>query len=393
MHAFLNLKVLILIGICQFDLLAGPLLVIKAPVADLVSQPLGEAGDNLSQVRSKYAGLSAGWRKSKSECLREHQGLFNEQVEMIDENEFEVCVSLKNCQGLDPEEISVWGLRENFTKVDELVQNAIPAAIDYAQRKVNVLEPVASLVLPFYDSVTKQIYSAGTRFKVVEVGEAQVRVELFDYVTGCCCQTLIPRASCYLSKAGADVESCIADFVMILRNWAQPCSDGQVVPFNWGGCSFIGRYLDLACQSYDRAHLENSNIHTGFDASGLVLRASQICGIPYYCRNSAKAANVLTQLPVGQLPVNGDIIATKGFIVVVSDVAANKLIRAAGVSTGYGRVVENTLQELFDGICTYQDLVNKIEAGEPVKCLNRLGEVRAEFNDLKIFSMQSAWKQ
>ena len=96
------------------------------------------------------------------------------------------------------------------------------------------------------------------------------------------------------------------------------------------------------------------------------------------------------QIEQARLPKAGDILGAigKGLIVVVSDVENNKIVRAAGVSAGYGYVVENNLNELFLGINSYRELVDCIYTGKEISLIGINGEHRGNLDNLKIYEIR-----
>jgi len=90
-----------------------------------------------------------------------------------------------------------------------------------------------------------------------------------------------------------------------------------------GGVSFRAKQSLINCKNITNRPKANQEIaYSGFDASGLILRAAQIAGLPYFYKNSTTAlANLHAVLPA-RLPKEGDILGAvgKGLIVVVSDI-------------------------------------------------------------------------
>lgn len=367
--------------------------VVAVPVADLVSQQIGSDCYCASQARDKYAQIPASWQQSSKECLRVHQVIFNELVDVVNETDFELEVAIKNSYYGPGDLQTLWALKENFVFCDQTNLAAIPAPINYQQGYIPANSRVVTLKSSFYDFITGQLYSAGTRFCCLEVESLHAKVLINNFKTGMPAKTYIPLCFCHILYPDMTINTKKADFVDILQSWARIVQKNQkyAVPFVWGGVSFRSKASLINCKNVvNRPKSAKELAYSGFDASGVILRAAQIAGLPYFYKNSTTALANLHQVAPARLPKVGDILgaAGKGFIVVVSDVENNQFIRAAGVSAGYGYVVENNLNELFLGINTYQQLVNCINFGEPITLIGVNGEHRGKLDNLKIYEIR-----
>src|SRR5690606_17679975 len=112
---------------------------------------------------------------------------------------------------------------------------------------------------------------------------------------------------------------------------------------------------DSSLYHYDK---DTSATKSGFDCSGVIARATQICGIPYFCKNTATIPHCLKPLQKEQELHNGDLILIRGHVMIVFDVAKNLLIEARGYTHGYGKLQEIPINQVFEGIQTYKDLTD-----------------------------------
>jgi len=394
MHIILNQKnyLLVLLFSC-LGLQAYREAVVICPVVDLASSSLGNDCNTSAQVRAKYGAIPASWQDSSRECVRVHQLLFNEVVDVISETKYELEVHIKNAYYGSHETETLWALKDGFVFCDQINLVGVPASINYKQKHIPAATSVVGLKMPFYDFITGKLYSAGTRFCCLETESLHAKILIHNFETGELCQTYIPLYFCHLLYPDLTLNTKRADFVDILQSWARIVQKNgkYAVPFVWGGASFRAKQSLINCKNITNRPKANQEItYNGFDASGLILRAAQIAGLPYFYKNSTTAlANLHPVLPT-RLPKEGDILGApgKGFIVVVSDLANNKLIRASGVSVGYGYVVENSLNEVFLGINTYQELVDCIKCGKSLTLIGANGEARGVLDNLIVYEIR-----
>lgn len=396
MRVFLNKLLLTLVLLSGMQALGYRQVVVAVPVTDLVAQPLGDQCLDLLQVRANYAQVSPSWVHKSTECLRVHQALFNEVLDVLEETSYELKVAVKNCFYGDQAQVDgLWAQKEHFAYCDQMDLSGVPAPVEHKNKKIDtgVDHRVITLRMPFYDFNTGCLYSAGTRFCCVDLTAGHCAILLNNYSTNQLNKTYIPIYFCQLGSDYANQQSQINNFVSLVRDWAYiDATNPQAIPFVWAGTSFCAKQSLINCHNIvGRAKLAQERCYTGFDASGLVLRAAQVCGIPYFYKNTTTAFANLRALPAGCLPANGDLICAPGFIAVITDVVNHKLVRAVGAGAGYGYVVETSLNEAFLNINSYQELVTAISAGEPVVCIGSRGEVRTTFNNLKICGLNCLW--
>jgi len=128
---------------------------------------------------------------------------------------------------------------------------------------------------------------------------------------------------------------------------------------------------------------------TGLDCSGMIARAAQICGIPYFYKNTTIIERFLTPLAKGNKPIPGDIIWIPGHVMVVADFINNTLIEVRGYKHGYSKIHEIPLNEEFKGINTYHDLTNAYHNNKAIIRLDSSGNERETITSLKLLQLTS----
>lgn len=127
-------------------------------------------------------------------------------------------------------------------------------------------------------------------------------------------------------------------FVKLLRSWTH--LNNGVIPYVWGGCSFIGTSNDRGFS--ETIHIQNDkpaysftktdcteSPKTGLDCTGLIALAAQIAGIPYFLKNSTTITQHLQQIKKDQPFEEGDIIWIDRHAMVISNIKKIFLLRRA----------------------------------------------------------------
>jgi len=387
------------------------------PVADLLTAPMATYRLN-SDTKQAYKEIPLSWVETKRVCPRDHQLLFNEIVNIIDENEDEYCLEIPQSFYETPTEefphFTYWTLKSNISKLTDLLPSAlltIPLPISWAKQNIeDANQNVVTLKFPYYDATTNKTYSAGTRFSSAHArAQTRVIVSLIDDPSGDKKTTRIATSNCACHADESDLETYkpstekIHDFVNLLRAWANR-AEGYI-PVVWGGCSFIHTYNDAikiseqptttlegTTLAYWASTHQTAGVHTGFDASALILRAAQICDMPYYYKNTLTAERHLQQLAPSDTLSEGDLIWIPGNLAVVSDVAENKVIALLGYWSGYGRVFETTVDKLFDSITTLDQLRQAALTKEKLTLVT-LNDKTLDISTMKFLRMESIWEQ
>jgi len=399
----------------HFPLFSIQKAIINVPIADLIGQQITTIIPDASAEHS-YASIAVckGHIPSAIACPRLHQLLYNDIVEVISTTEEEMCIQITHAYYLIPQTTTpqnvYWTLKKNLTLLDDLTAHGIalshiPAPIDFSDKNhSNLKNPtIVTLIEPHKDSTTNMTLSAGTRLVKVPPSHKKktsaIEVFAIDYVHMKLHTIKIPYHKCVIFDTTKTKDERITDFVSLLKKWSHPKQG--VIAYVWGGTSFTqpiqsnfkeviktGHNGDYSFFEYEKDTRSPKN---GFDCSGVVLRAAQICGIPYFCKNTTTIAQCLSPLTPDQPLQAGDLILIKGHVMIVSDITKNLLIEARSYGHGYGKLHEIPINQMFEGINTYGDLMNTYLRKKSVNVKDKDGKVRGTFSMVQLFSMKSTW--
>lgn len=309
-------------------------------------------------------------------CRRSHQGLFNEVVTIVQEQTDEVQVSFSNIiYGFDEqtkEPLSTfWVQRKQLLFLRELEsQGADLSVFPPPQGLFSRL----TLMLRF----PWQKYSVGTRFVRVPAydTETEYGVRLFDTNKHRAFITKIPRDRA-LIESKLDPQAGRKLFVKLandLLDYVQALPGGtKVIPYVWGGSSCISFSEDTKMSNDGQCWVrpEVSGMYTGYDCSELVWRLASMSGVKHPYKTTLtlwEQGHVLT--PDEQVE-DGDLIVIPGHVMIVSNKEKNEIIHARGYQSGYGSVHRVSLENLFQGITTYDQLVDAYARHEQLGLLQR----------------------
>ncbi len=395
---------------------------IVVPIADLLTQPI--TSYNLAHTAQEaYQKIPISFGEAKKDiaiCPRVHQALFNEVVMVHQEEGDEVEIAILNAFYTLPRpsdytsdfsekpQTRYWMLKKNIITFEQLkLQNVstayVPRPIECNTKNLTWCNRnTIALKMPFYDPVTKKTYSAGTRFVCVpSINRNCFTTFVYNDETHTFNATTIPVHLC--ATPGIRTHAArIADFVSLLRSWMH--TDNGFIPLVWGGCSFGQRcYNDHFNQKsveqpsgdiYNYWSLPEctTSPHSGFDASGFIVRAAQICGIPYFFKNSTTCAHHLKSIESPAQVREGDIIWVPGGLLVISNIKNNLIISSFGYQYGYGKVLEAPLEDVFEGIHTYDELINAYFNQEPIFTKKADGSISRTIESWKILRLASVWE-
>lgn len=389
------------------------LAVVCVPVADLVGSPLDVVHPVFGTTiidrynRLPYCGVGAHGGVA---CPRVHQLLFNEVVTVLSLHEHQACIAIPQVfyithNNTEPQNI-YWTLKSNIMPFSELKQssasNIIPTPINFAMPTNQIKTKILVLSLPFYDKSLRMTFSAGTRFIINEEKNTAdaYAVYIVSPKTRNAQIHFIPTHFGIVQKESSQQEA-VNIFLSLVRTWA---TKGNI-PYVWGGCSFCTEIADNAFQevkaplsptvesTYFIRPAEKEKVKTGFDCAGLVARAAQLAGIPYFYKNTLTLSSHLDEMSHNQPLQEGDLIWFSGHVMIVNDLQKNTLIEARSYTSGYGIVHEIPLASVFKGITTYSQLINACEQRKPLVRLNRIGEEVETIKRFKLLKMASAWKK
>ncbi len=390
---------------------------VVVPVADLLGAPIKTFGI-APTVKESYQNIAlcGGKNNSSQGCPRIHQALFNEEVEIISLNEGkngddgEVCIAYEPVffitHTLHKPQNLFWTSAKNIKllatlKKKNVLLEHIPATPSFKSHAHEQNFPTIVLKKPFFDASLNLTFSAGTRF-VIDTSNGDEKNYLafvLDTITLSERLTPIPKnyAVPVVAKAPQEAIRC---FVALLKEWAH-CPHGQIA-YVWGGCSF-----SQCCPEHDFTETEINNNgktatvcicsscnvcpQTGPDCAGLILLAAQICGIPYFFKNTYTLAHYLKPLRHHDTLHEGDLIWIPGHVMVVSDIKNNLLIEARGYSHGFGIVHEIPLSKVFAGIHTYEHLKHAYANQSHLARMNKQGVIVENIKHCKLLRLSSAW--
>lgn len=392
------------------------------PVADLVGEPIKIFGlaktnrESYDKIAISYVDMRKNNIDSSYGAPRLHQLLFNEVVDIISEikaardDDDEVCITIESAffvtsQVKKPQSI-FFTKKKNLLSFEKLAaQNLssefIPDGLSFKNPQNKIAKPTIGLIKPFFEPISQQTYSVGTRFiyDPQQKTDTDFTVHIFDRSSTSFKITHIPKEFAqeiiFESK-----EDAIACFLTLLKSWAH-CKG--IIPYVWGGYSYTHCSPDLGFKEVER-YLANGTkviIHerpnltkkplTGFDCAGIILRAAQLCGIPYFFKNTYTLAHYLKSLGIGDHLHEGDLIWIKGHVMIVSDIANNKLIEARGYDHDFGYVQEIPLEKVFKGFKTYKQLLHAYHQHEPLIRLNKSGKPVENIDSFKLLKLKSVW--
>lgn len=369
------------------------------PIADLIGYSMKNA--------KKYEELPYDGKPII--CPRLHQLLFNEVVEIIAESGQEVKIRTPQTffitHANKKPHTTYWTLKSNLIDFETLKKKGIntttiPQPIDFHAPNHNLSDKnIITLTAPFYDKTTKQTFSAGTRFKKVKKGNKRsVPVYMYDQKTESIKTIRIPQSICFNNTAQTKEEK-IKTFVQTVQKWA---NIDDFIPYVFGGSSFTStkkgnftkkqKKIKGANISFFMWEQEQIKAKAGLDCSGLILRGAQLCGIPYFFKNTTTLAHYLSPIGKTEKISAGDLICISGHVIIVSDVEKNLLVEARAYSPGYGKVHEIELNKVFKGIRSYHDLRKAYFDKKTLYRLDKNGNVTDKFPQFKLLKMASVWE-
>lgn len=327
---------------------------------------------------------------------RAHQALFNEVGEVLKEKDDAVCIALSNViyknKSASDELSTFWAPRASLLLFDDTVDETLfPAPLSPEYFKKPMSGDVLVVTMPFHDRVTKKIYSAGTRFtRSHKDTDKFYGITLYHAKHKKKVLSRVPKEHAHIEVV-VSCENAQKELVKLLYSWANLSHD--VVPYVWGGSSFIytQKAGKFSVDQHARVTYNGATPATGYDCSELILRAAQICGIPYFCKVTFVIPEHLRLLRTSDDLVEGDILWNPGHVMVVGNIERNEIVESRGYNTGYGKVQVIELNKLFPEIATYDDLKKKYFNKEPFKLVRKDGSFYQNITDFRIFKLASLW--
>lgn len=308
-------------------------------------------------------------------CPRAHQALFNEIAECHECQDENIKVTFPQViYGYDEQTQTVrntfWGHAQDMiplTQLSSSMKNSIPPS-EYAQA------PTIVLTYPW------NYYSMGTRFIHVRENDTKDSYAIIhpNFETNSSYLDFVPHEDAIEEVANTPVQARNL-FVTLINNIIDRVQKEphQVIPYAWGGSSFVQLYEDEAFYQQDGAwhRKEKNDPYSGYDCSEFVMRMAKIAGISFPWKTSTAIERGLKKLSASDQLKDGDIMWVPGHVMIVSNIKNNELIEARSYSVGYGCVHRLKLENCFENVKTYADLLEHYCNNKPVRFKNKAGDI------------------
>lgn len=382
--------------------------VVIVPVAELVGEPFKITKSSNHDIEHLYENLPlCGGKNPAIACPRIHQLLFNEQVSIIKEAADQVQIEIPNLyfvtgNNKKPHNL-YWTLKKNVRSLQECLQHTkdeacFPKPIDFSNPFTMHDPAIVTLKFPYFIPALNISFSAGTRFVLAQETKQAYQINIFDPIMHDVKKIELPKKICFTSQNYSPAQR-IEEFVNLLRSWAHQTNG--IIPYVWGGASFThicmnDSFNEIAVQGTNKStyYTRPNNepiIRNGFDCTNLTSRAAQICGIPYFLKNSVTIKRELSPLVNNESINEGDLIWVPGHVMVVADLKRNTLIEARHYAHGYGKVQEIGLEKVFKNIKTFDDLRAAYQQKKSLERIDKDGAVRDIFKEFSIFPLAQVW--
>ncbi|MEX0940731.1 MAG: hypothetical protein WDZ41_05195 [Candidatus Babeliales bacterium] len=377
------------------------------PVADLLGQPMKQL--DAKNISKAYQSIPICGKKGTYACPRIHQLLFNEVVTILEEKNNEVRIQLPNLFFQTNKDNTLyntyWTLKKNLISFEALKKKDInlahiPMPIMYDTQK-NEPQKIVTLIDPYKEQKTGLSFSAGTRFIKAKQNQESIDVYALNPKIMKIITITIPQKICIEPNSLSNQQKQSL-FVQLLKQWANKSTG--FIPYVWGGCSFMNLcntdsfslqesklYKNEVSTFFKRTDIPNP--YAGFDCAGLISRATQLCGIPYFYKNTTTLGKNLTPLSPNQKLSAGDLVWLPGHVMVVGDLKKNTIIEARHYSHGYGKLHEIPVNSIFKGINNLAQLQQAFFEKKPLKRLAINQKVVQTINEFKLLRLASVWEK
>ncbi len=366
---------------------------IKVPIADCLGLAAKDIDPSLlafdGTTKEFYDHLAYSPEAGPYSCARIHQCLFNEVGIIREEKGDELLVEFPHFYHKTPTgavESHFWLHRSSVKLLADLkvpLTSCIPEPLNY-QQITPLSEQTLTLVFPWQDPLTSCWYSAGTRFLHNAAADTDTcsGLNLINHSSDSVRTALVPHTYLLLALP-KNITEAKQLFVKILRSWITH-SDGSI-PYAWGGCSYVGRCpaKDFMLWEGVRGTDKITNwqrpsapgVRSGFDCTGVILRAAQMAGIRYFCKNTTTIGLTFKDVPKDEPLEEGDFIFFKGHVLVISDLQKNLAIDSCSYGSGYGCLREVPLSESTVDVTTYEELRHRANTNQSLGRKNIQGEL------------------
>jgi cell wall-associated NlpC family hydrolase len=383
--------------------------IVIVPVANLLGESQEIIGNQ--NVVSAHTNIPICGKKGPYACPRLHQLLFNEVVTIVEEYKDEVKVKVPHVFFETNNQSSplntYWTLKKNLVPLDQLKKHhinleKIPEPISYQTKTIEPDQSIIILALPYHDRKTGMTFSAGTRFVKQQTQDNLTSISVYALdPQGKTMRTLrLPRTLCIAQKP-LSKDQKIALFVELLTTWAH--QHQGFIPYVWGGCSFAtlcknDKFTTQESKAFNGQkisfyqRIDSKKYHTGLDCTGLVMRATQLAGIPYFYKNTTTLSKYLKPMTNNTPIHSGDLIWFPGHVMVIGNLKKNTIIEARHYSHGYGKVHELPLKDVFKDVATFDELQENFFQHKPLLRLDKNGSVAQTITTFKILRLASVWE-
>lgn len=372
--------------------------VVLKPVINVVGQPILK---DYTYDQFPYAGASNPFQA----CPRLHQLLYNETVEIIKQEGNELYIKIPHAFYITAQnkvpQCHFWTHKDTIvplSSLDEQQQNCIVRPLSY-ETPNQQSDMVVTLAYPWYCKTCSTTFSAGTRFvcRPHKKGARSINVYALHPKTHKPLSFNIPRNYCVINNDDKkQIKTC---YVQLLKDWAHTPG---IIPYVWGGCSLIAPLTEKATFFEVPATQQNSTAYiydkansliNGFDCAGLILRAAQAAGMPYFYKNTTTLATYLKPITDIKDLTEGDLIWIPWHVMAVANLERNTLIEARHYNHGFGKVHEIELNKVFKDIHSYADLYHAIKNHKALYRLDKAGKAVETIKQAKLLSIESCWHQ
>lgn len=365
-------------------------------------------GESIADIQKKnpttsYDNIALCTNGPSQICPRIHQVLYNKCVFIVQETDKEVKIQIPDIffqrKGNRVHHNMFWIAKKNIIPLETLKLHGITEQYlpCESHKDYSSLKKIVTLIKPFSDQKTGLNFCVGTRFVVKTEDKDIMRVYAFDPHKLTLITLEIPKNLTLIMHPQTTPVQKIRCMINLLQSWAHH-TPGRI-PYVWGGCS-IRQFCRLPFEEHENmedsityVRKDLSYPYTGVDCTGVITLAAQICGLPYYFKNSITVAQNLASLQSHEAIEVGDIIWIPGHVMIISNLAKNLIIEARHYSQGYGILHEIPLPELFKGINTFSDLKKAYMNQEPLDRLDSNGEIAQTINKFNILRLKSIWKK
>lgn len=352
------------------------LAVIKDPVVDLfIKLPL-----------QNNAPICCVQARADHNCQRCHQVLAHEVVTVLAIKDTYVQIACDNLvYGIDEKtgqpKNSFWVDKKHLIFFKDLSQDLLKSL----PGPIGSIKNTLVLVRPW------KKYSLGTRF--VRSPEHDTKYSYAVRILRPCSKSVkistIPRELAKVEGEDLTVQQKRKYFVKLAYDIIEYAHNkGGVIPYVWGGSSFVYPYKDNFTQKENKWHRDE--LYTpccGYDCSELVLRLAQISGIPYFWKTTNMLATQNQALQAHDQLEEGDLVWFPGHVMIVGDLKRNELIEARGYGGGFGKVQVISLDKYFANVKNYDELLSAYREKKPLIILKKDGTVQLIVEQFKLLKL------